>query len=444
MAMGNEERNSQLRFTRREIITTVFSASAASVAANALKPLDALADGSQVPLEQFLPPSAINIEKDPNKIAEMTKEMISKINGMFRDAEARVQATAYRISNAWLGQDGFKYIAFQRAIFQMAPSGDVFLWNTLDNMSEAGFDPRLDSGELGVTIPPKQRFNDRAASLEGIFAERNEVLRIPEDVQLEAKDIRRVVEIGVPTGYKNYGPYEVWRYQRIALMKWSDGPDKGLIQGILAGEAAKAAGFIPQDVLLPVPDLGSGGGNPEDARTLPWPERFSHENTEFVNRGKRYGVIAGDVDFFKNLFYLRDKYATLPDIRRYLYFYDSYDQMVKESNVPFDPNNMEFTPETDLWLGTERRWKRNVDGSLEFHVALPLVKTGTDLKYVSAFITQQAERSLWSNSDGKYEATDRYGVAGATQNSPKGQDFMSHPIARTTNDSRTALQIVVI
>src|SRR3989344_8057120 len=71
---------------------------------------------------QTLPPSAINIEKDPARIAEITRNLISKINGMFKDPDTRVNATGYRISDGWRAQDDFKYLAFQRVIFQEEPS----------------------------------------------------------------------------------------------------------------------------------------------------------------------------------------------------------------------------------------------------------------------------------------------------------------------------------
>lgn len=237
---------------------------------------------------QVLPPSAINIEKDPAKIAEITRSLISKINQMFPNADSRVNATGYRISNGWHGQDGFKYIAFQRVIFQEEPNERLNFWNTLDNMSEYGLDVKLDSGELGVTVPPMQKFNDRSATLEGIFAERIAALKVPDEVVNFVKDIRRVAETGVFTAYKKYGEaYEVWRYQRGAVMKWNDGPNKGLTQGILAGDAAAAAGLIPKDVLLDKPDLGSGGSTSED-EVIPvvsraFQDRYVAGNSEIIN-----------------------------------------------------------------------------------------------------------------------------------------------------------------
>ncbi|MBI2268309.1 MAG: twin-arginine translocation signal domain-containing protein [Candidatus Blackburnbacteria bacterium] len=234
---------------------------------------------------QSLPPSAINIEKDPTKIAEITRSLIAKINRMFSDSDTRVNATGYRISEGWHGQDNFKYIAFQRVIFQEEPSGRVNFWNTLDNMSEFGLDPKLDSGELGVTIPPMQRFNDRSTDLEGIFEERVNVLNMPKAMADYVREIRRIAETGVFTAFKDYGPYKVGRYQRGAVMEWTDGSQKGLVQGILAGDAANAAGLIPKEVQLDTPDLGSGGGGREISKNRDFEDRYVSPsgNSEIVN-----------------------------------------------------------------------------------------------------------------------------------------------------------------
>lgn len=207
-----------------------------------------------------LPPSAINVEKDPQKISALTSSMLSELYDFFPDAETRINALGYRISNAWVGLDNFRYISFQRAIIQKGTDNRLYLWNTLDNMSDFGMDAALDNGTFGVTIPSKRQFQDKATTLEGIFSERAALLSMPADVLDFAQQTRKALEIGVPTGYKNYGPYEVWRLQRLAIMKWNAGENKDAIQGILAGDAAKSAGLIPADVALAQPDIGSGGG----------------------------------------------------------------------------------------------------------------------------------------------------------------------------------------
>ena len=218
---------------------------------------------------QVLPPSAVNVEKNPDNIRALTVSMISQIGTYFKTAEERVEATGFRISDAWKGEDGFEYIAFQRTIFQRNGSGQIALWNTLDNAHIFGLDAALDSGALGVTIPSMRDFVDKASNLEGIYAERTNLLNVHPDIQAAAAQTRQFLEIGVPTGYKLYGPYEVVRYQRAAFMRWLDGPDEGLVQGILAGDAAAAAGLIPKDVLLDKPDLGSGGGEDGNGSITP-------------------------------------------------------------------------------------------------------------------------------------------------------------------------------
>ncbi len=233
----------------------------------------------------ILPPSAINIEKDPAKIDQLTVSMIDQVNRMFPDAETQVNAVGYRISKGWKAQDGFEYLATQRVIFQRDRSGRMFLWNTLSNMSDFGLDEQLDNLSFGVTIPPKQEFRDTATTLDGIFDERTRILGIPQQITRVAQEYREVLEIGVPEGFSaKYRSYRVARYQRIAFMLWMDGPNKGLVQPILAGDAAAAAGLIPKDVLLDKPDLGSGGGLPETPIvTRPFAPKYVAGNSEINN-----------------------------------------------------------------------------------------------------------------------------------------------------------------
>lgn len=188
-------------------------------------------------------------------------------------AQWGVEALGGRTTETWDPQDGFQYMAFQRAILQRDPrSGDIRLWNTLDEMHNRGMNARLDNGSLGVTIPPQVDMDDRSGgSLDVAFANRVKAFEVPSDILGYVNNFRGSFETGVFTSPgKDYGSYEVWRLQRMAVMRWKD---SGLIQGILAGDAAKAAGIVPADVRLTAVDLNfaNGGGVAESPKPNPAP-----------------------------------------------------------------------------------------------------------------------------------------------------------------------------
>ncbi len=234
--MDIERHSTPLEVTREQFLRGLLGGAAAAVGFSNLQSVRA-----EQPL-QALPLSAINTEKDIDVILQKTGGIVQKIGRLFPDAETRVNALGARLSNWWKGADGFGYMEHQRGRIQEFPSGEIALWNELDNMSEYGLDSKLDDGSFGVTIPPQRRFQDKVTEIGEIFNERAGVLGMPADVLARAQEIREYFEIGVPTGFKDYGPYSVWRFQRAALQKWNDGSDKGLIQGILTGEAAIKVG----------------------------------------------------------------------------------------------------------------------------------------------------------------------------------------------------------
>lgn len=169
-----------------------------------------------------------------------------------------VDQLGYRVTNAWKASDGFNMLGYQGVLLQEDPtSGDVRLWNTLDEMNKAGLDTQLDNGSLEVTIPPYQQVDDKSGGdLEVAFKNRVAIFGVPADVVGFANSYRRSgLEVGVFTSPgKSYGDYEVWRMQRIAVQRWKD----GRIQRILAGDAAKKAGIVPQAAQLAEADLKFG------------------------------------------------------------------------------------------------------------------------------------------------------------------------------------------
>jgi hypothetical protein len=86
--------------------------------------------------------------------------------------------------------------------------------------------------------------------------------------------LRKTFETGAFTSKgKDYGPYIVYRLQRMAAQVWKN---SGLIQRILVGDAYKAAALIPKYALLPGPD--TGGSSYSQSSDIATP------NTETGNR----------------------------------------------------------------------------------------------------------------------------------------------------------------
>ncbi|TSC89438.1 MAG: hypothetical protein G01um10145_595 [Microgenomates group bacterium Gr01-1014_5] len=224
------------------------------------------------------PPKPIVSEAKGTNPATGLAERLSSLGVGIRTAEAdggvsevtaRIRAVAetkytvdqfgYRVTNAWKAPDGFNMLGYQGLMVQEEPTtGEVRLWNTLDEMNKAGLDAKLDNGSLGVTVPPYEQVDDKSGgNLEIAFRNRVDIFGVPSDVVEFANSYRRSgLEVGVFTSKgKDYGGYKVWRMQRIAVQRWEK---DGLIQRILVGDAAKAAGLVPRDAQLASPDLNFG------------------------------------------------------------------------------------------------------------------------------------------------------------------------------------------
>src|SRR3989338_204529 len=230
--------------------------------------------------QQTLPLSARIKETDPQKILQLTGLVLSELGKAYHadtDPLASDKATevlGLQISNAYQAADGFGYIWFQRGAIQFKTNGNgefeikPRLWNTLEEMHKAGFDSLLENqgAPLGVTIPRQEEFDDKSnGDLTLAFKNRIEHFQIPPHIDAFVQNIRKTFETSAYSSKgKTYGPYTVYRTHRIAVQEWTGGPNKGLIQLILVGDAAKKAGFIPQEVQLKEPlkiNFATGGVN---------------------------------------------------------------------------------------------------------------------------------------------------------------------------------------
>jgi len=195
--------------------------------------------------------------------ADASAENLTDIFRRFIETKFTVDDVGYRLSNAFTLGDGFDYMVNQGIVFQrVRDTGEIRPWNTLDVLHDRGYDAFLDDYiKSGVTIPAHVDIDDNSGgNLEKAFNNRVQTFGVKPRVEAFARALRTKAEIGVPTSpTKNYGSYEVTRFQRIAVQEWLEGPQKGLIQRILAGSAFARTGLVPKEALLAEPDVDGWG-----------------------------------------------------------------------------------------------------------------------------------------------------------------------------------------
>lgn len=255
----------QRGFTRREAIQRGLLLIGGLASLNFVTPASAETDPASVksnptPVAKAAPVTA-ETKARPSDLPEITQFLIQE------SAKFGVNNIGYRVSNAWLGDDGWYYAAWQGAILQTDLRGTTQLWNTLSEMHDREMDPKLDNGAYGVTVPPQENFIDGAnGDIDKAFDIRTKHFGVPEAIDVYAREMRESFEIGTPTsGAKIYPDvhtpaYRVVRYQRVAVQEWLTGKNKGLVQRILVGDAAKTAGIVPKEVWLDKPDMGTKSG----------------------------------------------------------------------------------------------------------------------------------------------------------------------------------------
>lgn len=157
----------------------------------------------------------------------------------------------YRLSSSWEDNHNH-YIAYQCSLLQQEKqTGVISPLPTLDYMHSLDLDPDLDNLALGVTIPPKppkQFFEDSDSDT---FHTRLQTFNIGPEIASYAMNLRTKIDPGRATSFgKDYGPYQVWRFQNMAFQRWKD---TGRIENVLVGQAAMYAGLIPDEAVLTIP-----------------------------------------------------------------------------------------------------------------------------------------------------------------------------------------------
>lgn len=154
-----------------------------------------------------------------------------------------LQNLGYPISRVF-EKDGFPHQAFQRAILQWRKeSGEAVPVNIMDELQKMGKDGWLYS--RGV---PRHRNGDASAET------RLSWLTHPEIKRAYFANPYPSVFYGLPTSFpERFGSFITQRFQRGVLQLWLDEvsgmPLPGEVVGVLVGDWAKEAGFIPQQAL---------------------------------------------------------------------------------------------------------------------------------------------------------------------------------------------------
>ncbi len=170
---------------------------------------------------------------------KITRELITHKN-----EKGGISVFGHRMNDAWQENNGKWYCVFERGILEYS-SGSANLFPSLDVMSASGLDGRLDSGLVGVTVPPVQLelSENSILSLEDYMSHFKQV-GVTESVYTHIQRIKSGgIDLGVPKSYvKDYGAYTVWRFGGMAFQQWKE---DGRIEGILVGVAAFRVGMVP-------------------------------------------------------------------------------------------------------------------------------------------------------------------------------------------------------
>lgn len=213
----------------------------------------------------------------PERVTEMTEKMVAETRTLFREDDIGL-----RISNAYEGEDGMVYLAYQGAIVQQNPQLGLVLWNAMDELHGRNLDPIL---EVLYQIPLQQPFTDTTSDTNEIFKIRTDTWQIDKDIVNWAQGKRRSFEIGVPTSpQKSFGPFDVVRFQRYVVQKfWDDGAIKRVLTGDIVknvgrtidGKTIPGKKIIPDEALLTTPDPNS------------FPPLVANETRTVVNQSTR-------------------------------------------------------------------------------------------------------------------------------------------------------------
>ena len=198
--------------------------------------------------------------------------MPTRLFGTFFQTSGGVARLGYPVSTRW--QDGpFIYQAFQKAIFQQRPSGDVAFVNIYDRLSALGHDAWLSSAKL---VPRPWGF---AEDQDQPFAvvQRNHLALLDLNPDIKAAwyaNTSWLDALGLPVAYDDRGDVRVLRAQRAVFQQWMIATTFAPLGGVVianGGDHFKAAGQIP--TAATVPELPPNGTR-NHAGAVTGPDRF--------------------------------------------------------------------------------------------------------------------------------------------------------------------------
>lgn len=175
-----------------------------------------------------------------------------------------VSVLGFPISHRYVGDDGFTYQVFQRAVLQWRPDQEQAVFaNTFNVLQAAGKDDWLANAK-GV---PRTKEDDSGGNWDVAKAVRfswltdtpirDAYLANPNSAAIKDWSEWDAIQLyGLPMSLpERSGPFISQRFQRVTLQLWVEDvagmPPKGSVVPVLGGELLKEAGLIPAAALAP-------------------------------------------------------------------------------------------------------------------------------------------------------------------------------------------------
>lgn len=123
--------------------------------------------------------------------------------------------------------------------------GSIQIRPLADELSNEGFDKVLESGKLGVIVPPKAKEKELKNTKELDFELQAKKFKIPQATKELVNSIKNHLSPGLPTALpKKYGPFRITRFQNFAIQ---EDENNDTISPVLIGDAAKQLGLVPKE-----------------------------------------------------------------------------------------------------------------------------------------------------------------------------------------------------
>jgi hypothetical protein len=167
-------------------------------------------------------------------------------------AEIGMPYTGWRLSQMYEDAQQRQIIDFQSVRLRMEKDESVVALPLVDEMHDRGFDRKLESGELGVIVPPKTRIKTSLQSASDETQRPEKVIKLPDSFQDYVDKLKPKLDPGLPTSaVLERGPFRFVRFQNLVLQEMKVQGEE--IMPVLVGEAAKQLGLIPKGFELENP-----------------------------------------------------------------------------------------------------------------------------------------------------------------------------------------------